>query len=86
MADTIHDEMASFLDDLATDLTNLHVKAAAYQNAPVDQDAVDDLAAIPGALIERAQYLKTRLDADAEVDSDPDAKPKAKAKSAASKR
>lgn len=82
---TLHADLAEFFDELATDLTNLHVKAAAYQNAPTDQKAVDDLAALPAGLIDRAQALKARLD-ESDDDAKNEPKPKAKAKPSSSKR
>jgi hypothetical protein len=57
MASDILQDVKSFLDDLAHELTGLNVKAAAVTNAPDDQDARDALAAVPGVLIERAQGL-----------------------------
>lgn len=79
MADSLREELDSFLDDCVTGLTNLHVLAAQYQNAPHDQDAVDALAGTPSALIERAQNLKARLDADTDDDDGDGDEPKAKA-------
>jgi hypothetical protein len=75
------EDIASFLDDLAGDLTRLHVTAAQYQNAPTDPDAVEALAKLPAGLLDRAQALRARLDDEGdEPEREPKAaKPKAKA-------
>lgn len=80
---TLHSDLSEFFDDLATDLTNLHVTAAAYQMAPTDQKAVDALAKIPAGLIDRAQALKARLD-ESDDDAKNEPKPKAKPSSSSS--
>jgi hypothetical protein len=72
MASDILQDVKSFLDDLAHELTGLNVKAAAVTNAPDDQDARDALAAVPGVLIERAQGLRSRLDQQQHPDADAD--------------
>lgn len=89
MASTLHEDIGAFLDDAVTTLTNLHVKAAQYAGEPAVQAAFDDLASVPGALIEQAQQLRARLDDESyaaehqrlrrEMDSEVKAaKPKAK--------
>jgi hypothetical protein len=78
---SLNQDLASFLDDLAGDLTRLHVTAAQYQNAPTDPDAVEALAKLPAGLLDRAQALRARLDEGDEPEREPKtaAKPKAKA-------
>lgn len=85
--DTLAD-VKDFLRDVVSDLTGMHVKAAAFQNAPDDKDAVDALAQLPAGLIERAQELAGRIESEQNADSDdkPSAKKPAAAKSKARSR
>jgi hypothetical protein len=88
VASDILQDVKSFLDDLTHELTGLNVKTAAVTNAPDDQGARDALAAVPGALIERAQGLSSRIEQQENPDEDADgtrpvAKSAAKAKASA---
>jgi hypothetical protein len=90
VASDILQDVKSFLDDLTHELTGLNVKTAAVTNAPDDQGARDALAAVPGALIERAQGLSSRIEQQENPDEDADgtrpvAKSAAKAKASAAK-
>jgi hypothetical protein len=90
VASDILQDVKSFLDDLTHELTGLNVKAAAVTNAPDDQGARDALAAVPGALIERAQGIRSRIEQQENPDEDADgtrpvAKSAAKAKASAGK-
>jgi hypothetical protein len=83
MASTLNQDIGAFLDETVSTLTDLHVKAAQYAGQPDVQAAFGDLAQVPGALIERAQQLRARLDDEAgESEAE---KPKAKAKPSTSK-
>jgi hypothetical protein len=90
VASDILQDVKSFLDDLTHELTGLNVKTAAVTNAPDDQGARDALAAVPGALIERAQGLSSRIEQQENPDEDADgtrpvAKSAANAKAAVAK-
>lgn len=63
MAQHVLDEVKGFLDDLVTDLTNLHVKTAQLQNASAGDivNAANEVAKVPGSLIERAQALSVKV-------------------------
>lgn len=89
MASTFNRDILAFLDDVLSTMTNLHVVAARYAGEPEVQAAFDDLASVPGALIEQAQQLRAQLlpaaVLDRGYDGGADEKPKAKAKAAAKK-
>lgn len=72
------DDVREFLDDLVSDLTDMHVKAAQYSLEPHDPARVEALAKLPAGLIDRAQALSAQLAQQAE----PGDAPKAKAKPA----
>lgn len=89
MPDQLIDEIRAFLADLGVDLTNLHVKAMQYMNAPTDQATVEALSKLPAGLLDRAQDLAARIDehrGDAEPEAAPAPAPKAKPAAAPAKK
>lgn len=74
MPDELIDEIRAFFTDLGADLTNLHVKAMQYLNAPYDHEKVEALAKLPAGLLDRAQTLGAQIDehrGDADAESKP---------------